>query len=70
LFGLGGFGGVPFGDHAVELFGELLDPAHGRANPRREQGVLGRVFGEGCDQGREERSERLSQGGGRCPFHG
>jgi hypothetical protein len=69
VFGLGGFGGFPFGDHAVELAGEVLDLAHGRANSRREQGVLGRVFGEGCNQGGEECSERLSQGGSLCPFH-
>jgi hypothetical protein len=57
-----GSGGFPFGGHAVELSGELLDLANGRANPRREHGVLGRVFDEGCDQGGEECRERLSQG--------
>jgi hypothetical protein len=69
ILGLGGLAGFPFGDHAVELLGGLLDLADGRADPRREQRVLGRVFGEGCDQQVEDRGDRLGQGGGGCPFH-
>ena len=57
LFGLGGF---PFGDHGQEFLGELFQLANGRAASRREQGVLGRVFGEGGDQEFDDRGDRLT----------
>jgi hypothetical protein len=66
------FFGFPFGDHRFEFAGEGFQPADGRAQARREQGVLGRVLGDGCDQEVEERSESLGQGGGElvpCDCH-
>ena len=64
-----GQGGVVFGDHGVEAPGEFFELADGRAASRREHGVLAGVFGEGCDQERDDRGERLAQGGGGGGVH-
>ena len=52
--------GLPVGGHRVEATDDLLKLANGRAQARREQGVLGCVFGEGRNQDGDDRGERLA----------
>ena len=49
-------------DQGLQLRGTGLQPANGRAQGPREQGVLGGVVGDGRDQHGEERGEGLGEG--------
>jgi len=64
-----GAGGLPLGGQGIELADQGLELTDGRAASPREQGVLGGVFGEGSDQDRDDRRERLAQGSGCDGLH-
>jgi len=63
-------GGLPVGGQGIETAHQILKLPDGRAAAPREQGVLGGVFGEGGDQNRDDRRERLAQGSGCDGVHG
>ena len=61
--------GLPFGGQGLEAAGEFFELADGRAQSRREHGVLGRVFGDEGDQEVDDRRQGLAQGNGGCGMH-